>query len=102
MRIGVPTEIKANESRVGLTPESVAELVGRGHEIIVESGAGRGIHGSDSAYEAVGATIVPQPGVVSMVDLPFIRTAGSGLFEDRRPTPGPGGGPPPPGRFLSP
>ena len=50
----------------------------------------------------LGATIVPRPGVVTKVDLPFIRTTGSGLFEARRPTPGPGGGPPPLGRFLSP
>ena len=58
MRIGVPTEIKANEYRVGLTPESVAELVGRGHEVYVEAGAGAGIRVSDTDYEAVGATMM--------------------------------------------
>ncbi|HRK69072.1 MAG TPA: alanine dehydrogenase, partial [Hyphomonas sp.] len=42
MRIGVPTEIKKQESRVGLTPESVGELVRAGHEVSVQSGAGIG------------------------------------------------------------
>jgi len=39
MRIGVPTEIKSQEFRVGLTPESVAELVQDGQEVWVQSGA---------------------------------------------------------------
>ena len=39
MRIGVPKEIKSNEYRVGLTPESVRELAGLGHEVGVESEA---------------------------------------------------------------
>jgi len=38
MRIGVPKEIKDNEYRVGLTPSSVAELVQRGHSVLVEKG----------------------------------------------------------------
>ena len=42
MRIGVPTEIKKQESRVGLTPESVSELVRAGHHVNVQSGAGLG------------------------------------------------------------
>ena len=42
MRIGVPTEIKSNEFRVGLVPGSVRELTARGHEVIVQSGAGAG------------------------------------------------------------
>ena len=37
MRVGVPKEIKNHEYRVGLTPASVAELVGAGHEVIVET-----------------------------------------------------------------
>jgi len=60
MRIGVPTEIKANEYRVGLTPESVSELVHRGHEVYLESGAGAGIQATDAAYEAVGAGVLPR------------------------------------------
>ena len=40
MLVGVPKEIKNHEYRVGLTPESVAELVGQGHSVIVETNAG--------------------------------------------------------------
>ena len=59
MRIGVPTEIKSNEFRVGLVPGSVRELTARGHEVLVESGAGAGIFADDAAYEKAGARIVP-------------------------------------------
>ncbi len=52
MRIGVSTEIKANEFRVGLVPGSVRESFARGHEVIVQAGAGAGIHADDSVYEA--------------------------------------------------
>lgn len=58
MRIGVPKEIKNHEYRVGLTPESVAELVAADHEVIVETGAGNGIGADDNAYRLVGAKIV--------------------------------------------
>ena len=58
MRIGVPKEIKAQEFRVGVTPDSAREYVSAGHEVLVESGAGAGIGAADSAYEAVGATVV--------------------------------------------
>lgn len=58
MRIGVPKEIKVHEYRVGLTPASVRELVARGHEVLVETGAGAGIGAEDSAYLAAGAQIV--------------------------------------------
>src|SRR6478752_9596074 len=40
MRVGIPTEIKNNEYRVAITPAGVAELVHRGHEVIIQSGAG--------------------------------------------------------------
>ena len=43
MRVGVPKEIKVLENRVGLTPESVRELTGHGHEVVVEHEAGQGI-----------------------------------------------------------
>lgn len=58
MRIGVPTEIKNNEYRVGLTPAAVAELTRAGHEVVVQSGAGLGVDFADSAYESAGATIL--------------------------------------------
>lgn len=57
MRIGVPKEIKAEEYRVGLTPESVGRLAGLGHEVIVQAGAGGGIGATDADYRAAGATV---------------------------------------------
>ena len=57
MLIGVPKEIKVRESRVGLVPNSVAELTGRGHSVLVETGAGAGIGAGDDAYRAAGAEI---------------------------------------------
>src|SRR5215210_952590 len=59
MRVGVPKEIKNHEYRVGLTPGSVAELVGAGHEVIVETRAGMGIDFDDQAYVDAGARIAP-------------------------------------------
>ena len=57
MLIGVPKEIKNHEYRVGLTPESAAELIHAGHKVIVESGAGLGIGSTDADYRAAGASI---------------------------------------------
>lgn len=57
MRIGCPKETKNHEYRVGLTPESVAELVAHGHSVVIETGAGLGIGTTDDAYRAVGAEI---------------------------------------------
>ncbi|WP_417582746.1 alanine dehydrogenase [Pelagibacterium sp.] len=64
MRIGVPREIKNHEYRVGLTPESAAELSAAGHEILIETGAGAGIGASDEAYQSAGAKIAPDAGAV--------------------------------------
>ena len=58
MLIGVPKEIKNHEYRVGLTPESVAELIQDGQSVIVETGAGLGIGASDKAYNQAGAEII--------------------------------------------
>ena len=58
MLIGVPKEIKDHEYRVGLTPDSVNEVVLHGHDVIVERGAGAGIGVDDAAYAAVDAEIV--------------------------------------------
>jgi len=58
MLIGVPKEIKNHEYRVGLTPESAAELIANGHEVSVQSSAGVGIGASDDVFEAAGAKVV--------------------------------------------
>ncbi|WP_404713380.1 alanine dehydrogenase [Sphingomonas sp. MMS24-J13] len=64
MRIGVPKEIKNHEYRVGLTPPSVAELVASGHDVVVETGAGKGIDFEDADYVEAGATILPNADAV--------------------------------------
>lgn len=61
MRVGCPKEIKNHEYRVGLTPESARELVNRGHEVWIESGAGLGIDESDASYIAAGAKVIEGP-----------------------------------------
>jgi alanine dehydrogenase len=58
MRIGVPKEIKVLENRVGLTPESVREIVAHGHEVVVEHDAAQAIGMSDDDYRRAGATVV--------------------------------------------
>ena len=55
MRIGVPKEVKVHEYRVGLSPDSVAQLTALGAEVVVEAGAGAGIGFSDREYRAAGA-----------------------------------------------
>ena len=60
MRIGLPKEIKNHEYRVGLTPASVRELTSRGHQVLVQTGAGAGIGLTDDQYLAAGATLAAQ------------------------------------------
>jgi alanine dehydrogenase len=57
MLIGLPQEIKNHEYRVGLTPASVRELTSRGHQVLVQSGAGAAIGLSDEQYSLAGATL---------------------------------------------
>jgi alanine dehydrogenase len=57
MRIGVPQEIKNHEYRVGLTPASVRELTSRGHQVMVQTGAGAAIGLDDAQYLAAGAAL---------------------------------------------
>ncbi len=58
MRVGIPTEIKNNEFRVAITPAGVAELVRRGHEVLIQSGAGDGSAITDPDFKAAGAEMV--------------------------------------------
>jgi alanine dehydrogenase len=59
MLIGLPKETKDHEYRVGLTPSLVRTLTRRGHEVLVQAGAGEGSFLSDAEYRSAGATIVP-------------------------------------------
>ena len=61
MRIGVPKEIKIHESRVGLTPSAVRELVASGHHVMVQKNAGMQIDLSDEKYRNAGAEILEKP-----------------------------------------
>lgn len=57
MFVGVPKEIKTHEYRVGMVPSGVREMVGHGHGVLVQSGAGAAIGFDDDAYKAAGAEI---------------------------------------------
>jgi alanine dehydrogenase len=58
MKVGVPTEIKTDEYRVAITPAGVRELVDRGHEVLIQQGAGAGSAIPDAEYLEQGAQIV--------------------------------------------
>ncbi|EAU45748.1 alanine dehydrogenase [Salipiger bermudensis] len=58
MKLGCPREVKAQEYRVGLTPNAAREAVSQGHEVLIQSGAGLGAGFEDDDYVAAGATIV--------------------------------------------
>jgi alanine dehydrogenase len=64
VKVGVPTEIKADEYRVALTPSGVRELTDRGHSVCVQAGAGEGSAIPDEHYVAQGATIAPDADAV--------------------------------------
>ena len=59
MKIGVPSEVKVDEYRVAMTAAGVRELTDRGHEVLVQTGAGVGSAISDDDYVAQGAEILP-------------------------------------------
>ncbi|MGQ0506325.1 MAG: alanine dehydrogenase, partial [Myxococcaceae bacterium] len=58
MIIGVPKEIKTREYRVGMVPAAVKTLVGAGHKVFIEKGAGEGSGIPDAEYQRVGAELV--------------------------------------------
>ena len=64
MKVGIPSETKADEYRVSMTPAGVRELTERGHEAIVQQGAGAASGFTDSGYAAQGAVIVPDADAV--------------------------------------
>ncbi len=60
MIIGVPKEIKNKEYRVALLPSAAYQLIKRGHQVVVERGAGLGAGYPDADYEQAGATMVDE------------------------------------------
>ena len=69
VRIGVAKEIKQQEYRVALTPAGALELVQRGHEVVVEHGAGVGSGFADEAYSSVGARLADVAEIWSSAEL---------------------------------
>ncbi|MDT0310289.1 alanine dehydrogenase [Streptomyces sp. DSM 44917] len=59
VKVGIPREVKNNEFRVALTPAGVHELVGAGHQVCVERGAGEGSAVPDAEFAAAGASVLP-------------------------------------------
>ena len=64
MKIGVPKEIKTNENRIALVPAGAETLIGAGHSVLVETGAGLGSGFTDEDFTCVGATIAPDADTV--------------------------------------
>jgi NAD(P) transhydrogenase subunit alpha len=58
MRIGIPAETRAGETRVAATPETVKKLLSTGHTVLVQTGAGSGAHYPDAEFALAGATLV--------------------------------------------
>src|SRR5215475_16169225 len=59
VKVGVLKEIKTNENRIALVPAGAEALVGAGHSVLIEAGAGTGSGFPDDAYMSVGAKIAP-------------------------------------------
>jgi alanine dehydrogenase len=64
VKVGIPTETKPDEYRVSMTPAGVRELTERGHEALVQQGAGAASGFTDAEYAAQGATIAPDADVL--------------------------------------
>jgi len=58
MRIGIPAETRAGETRVAATPETVKKMLAAGHQVLVQQGAGAGASIPDAEFQAAGATLV--------------------------------------------
>ena len=59
MRVGIPSEVKDHEYRVGMIPAGVHALVEAGHQVTIQAGAGLGSGISDEEYASEGAVIAP-------------------------------------------
>ena len=69
MKVGIPTEIKVQEFRVGITPAGVHALKEAGHEVYVQKGAGLGSMITDAEYIEAGATMVETAAEVWACDM---------------------------------
>jgi alanine dehydrogenase len=69
LTIGVPREIAFQENRIALAPEAVAMLVNNGHQVMIESNAGKAAHFPDHEFSEAGGTIVYSPEEVYKADI---------------------------------
>ena len=70
MIVGIPREIKEQEYRVALLPSAAYQLIKRGHQVLVEQGAGAGAGYPDSDYASAGATLLPDhPSIFERSDM---------------------------------
>jgi NAD(P) transhydrogenase subunit alpha len=60
MKIAVPRETAEGEARVALTPQSAAQLIADGNQVLVEAGAGEASFIDDEAYREAGASVVEE------------------------------------------
>src|SRR5688572_19091330 len=86
MLVGVPREVKPDESRVGLTPSGVSALVAHGHQVRVQRGAGVGSRLGDDLYRSAGAEIADAAEAVWGADLVVkVKEPVADEFRDLRP-----------------
>ncbi len=78
VKVFVPKETRAGETRVAATPETVKRMVAAGLEVEIEAGAGAGAHIADEQFEEVGARISEGPGGLASADLVLRVTAPEG------------------------
>ena len=71
MRIGIPVETLAGETRVAATPETVKKMVAVGHQVAVQQGAGAGASIPDADYEAAGAKLVGAADIYAQSEIVF-------------------------------
>ncbi|MCE9550242.1 MAG: NAD(P)(+) transhydrogenase (Re/Si-specific) subunit alpha, partial [Betaproteobacteria bacterium] len=69
MRIGIPMETRAGETRVAATPETVKKMLAAGHAVMVQQGAGAGASIPDADYQAAGATLVSAADVYAQAEI---------------------------------
>lgn len=69
MRIGIPAETRAGETRVAATPETVKKMLATGHAVLVQQGAGAGASIPDAEFQAAGATLVSAPELYAQAEI---------------------------------
>src|SRR5512142_1712747 len=69
MRIGIPAETRAGETRVAATPETVKKRLAAGHQLMVRQGAGSGASIPDAEFQAAGATLIGEAELYAQAEI---------------------------------